>query len=135
MESDGDLPKSVPSSSLSIWRWRYSCGEACGLANRSIPTSEPWLLRIARIATSSIHHCGKRIPRRFRPSGNALRKLIRSAAVNAVSSWDPKAKEQFPGRTTQRNGAGQVNWDTLLIGPAVGPVGRSRYRGTRERQG
>ena len=101
-------------------RWR--------LANRSIPTSEPWLIRIARISTSSMHHCGNRIPRRMRQSGSALRKLIRSVAVAGVASWDPKTEERFPRRTTQRNGADQSDWDTLLIGPGRGPVERSSMR-------
>jgi hypothetical protein len=92
VESDGDLPKSVPSTSLSVWRWR--------LANRSIPTREPWPLRIAKIATSSIHHWGKRIPRRIRQSGSALRKLIRSlAAAGVVAGWEAKGQVRFP-RTT-----------------------------------
>jgi hypothetical protein len=68
VESDGDLPQLVPSSPFSIWRWR--------LANRSIPTGEPWPHRIDRIATSSIHHWGKRINRRSRQSGSALRKQV-----------------------------------------------------------
>jgi hypothetical protein len=38
-------------------------------------------LRIARITISSIHHWGKRMPRRIRQSGSALRKLIRSLAA------------------------------------------------------
>jgi hypothetical protein len=40
-----------------------SCGRTPVLAGgrfakRSIPSSEPWLPRMARIAISSIHHCG-----------------------------------------------------------------------------
>ena len=37
VESEGDWPESLPSSSLSVWRWR--------LANRSIPYQKPpgWL--------------------------------------------------------------------------------------------
>ena len=50
MESDGGLATSVPSSLFSVMR--------CRLAKRSMPMSEPWLLRMDRIATSSIHHCG-----------------------------------------------------------------------------
>ncbi len=47
---------------------------------------------MARIATSSIHHCGKRTPRRMRQSGRALRKLIRSAA--AAGFWSGAAKDE-----------------------------------------
>jgi hypothetical protein len=54
-------------------------------ANLSMPISEPWLLRMARIATRSIHHWGKRMPRRMRQSGRALRKLIRSVAAAGFS--------------------------------------------------
>ena len=47
---------------------------------RSRPRLRSRLLRIVRIATSRIHHCGKRTTRRMRQSGSALRKLIRSVA-------------------------------------------------------
>ena len=40
---------------------------------------------MARIATSSVHHCGNRIQRRKRQSGIVLRKLIRS--VEAAGFW------------------------------------------------
>ena len=64
---------------------------------RRIHTSEPCPLRIERLATSSIHHSGKRMPRRIRQSGNALRKLIRSlAAPGVVSGWEAKGQVQFP---------------------------------------
>ena len=64
---------------------------------RSMPTSEPWPLRIERMATSSIHHWGKRIPRRIRQSGSALRKLIRSlATTSVVAGWEAKGEELFP---------------------------------------
>lgn len=56
------------------------------------PISEPWPLWIERIATSSIHRCGKRIPRRIRQSGNALSKLIRSDA--AAGFWSGEANGQ-----------------------------------------
>ena len=59
----------------------------------------------------------------MRQSGSALRKLIRSVAVAGVASWDPKAEERFPRRTTQMNGDGQHYWDTLLIGPGGGRSG------------
>ena len=72
----GDLPKSVPSSSFNVWRWR--------LAKRSIPTTKPWPLRIERMATSSNHHWGKRIRRRIRQSGNALRKLICPVSIRLM---------------------------------------------------
>lgn len=89
VESDGDLPKSVPRISLSVWRWR--------LGNRSIPTSEPWPLRIDRIAMSSIHHCGNRMPRRIRQSGSALRKLIRSlASAGVIAGSEAKGQSRFP---------------------------------------
>jgi len=58
----------------------------------------------------------------MRQSGSALRKLIRSVAVAGVASWDPKAEERFPRRTTLMNGDGKHNWNTLLIG--------SEYRAT-----
>jgi len=80
---------------LSVLRWR--------LAKRSMPSSEPWPLRIARIATRSIHHCGIHTPRRMRQSGSALRKLIRSVA--AAGLWtDGAGKDQVrvpPGETSQ----------------------------------
>ena len=89
MESDGDVPKSVPSSYLSLWR--------CRLVKRSIPTKEPWPLRIERMATSSIYHWGKRMPRRIRQSGSALRKLIRSlAAAGVVVGWEAKGQMWLP---------------------------------------
>ena len=89
VESEGDLLKSVPRSSFSDWRWR--------LAKRSIPTSEPWPLRIERMATSSIHHWGKRIPRRIRQSGNALRKLIKSlAAAGELAGSKANGQVRFP---------------------------------------
>jgi len=49
------------------------------------------------MATSSIHHWGKRMPRRIRQSGNALRKLIRSlAATGVVAGSEAKGQERFP---------------------------------------
>ena len=59
-----------------------------------MPISEPWPLRMARIATSSIHHCGKRIPRCIRQSGNALRKLIRSLAAAGFWSGEDNGQER-----------------------------------------
>jgi hypothetical protein len=47
--------------------------------------SETWFLRIARIATRSIHHWGKRMPRRMGDSGRSFRKLIRSFAAGGFS--------------------------------------------------
>jgi len=92
VESDGDLPKSVSRSALSVW-W-------CRLAKLSIPTSEPWPLRIEKMATNSIHHWGRRMPRRIRQSGSALRKLIRSlAAAGVAAGWVAKGQVRFP-RTT-----------------------------------
>lgn len=88
MESEGVLPKSIPSNSL------RAC--LCSFAKRSIPTREPWPLRIARIATSSIHHWGNRMPRRMRQSGKALRKLIRSVAAAGSAGWDDNGAERFP---------------------------------------
>ena len=65
-----------------------------------MPTSDPWPLRIERIATCSIHHWGKRMPRRIRKSGSAWRKLIRSpAAAGLVAGWEAKGQVRFP-RTT-----------------------------------
>lgn len=76
------------SSSLGTWRWR--------LAKRSIPTREPWPLRMARIATSSIHHWENRMPRRMRQSGKALRKQIRSLAAAGSAGREDNGAEQFP---------------------------------------
>jgi hypothetical protein len=45
---------------------------------------------MTRIATSSIHNCGRRSPRRMRQPGSTLRKLIRSVA--AVGIWSRAAK-------------------------------------------
>lgn len=57
VECDGGLATWVPSSALRLLRWL--------LATRSMPISgQSWLLRMARRATSSIHHCGWWIPRR-----------------------------------------------------------------------
>ncbi len=42
--------------------------------------------RIERMATKSIHYWGKRVPRRIRQSGSALRKLIRSLAVAGLAA-------------------------------------------------
>jgi hypothetical protein len=128
VESDGGLETSVPSSSLSVLRWR--------LAKRSMPISDPWPLRMARMATRSIHHCGKRIPRRIRQSGKALRKLIRSVEAEGFVKRQPLlVPDQFslsPDRVFKRRGqgddasssvttaqgldTGKVGWDRLLMG-------------------
>ncbi len=50
-----------------------------------MPISEPWPLRMARIASSSIDLCGKRPPWRMGQPGIALRKPIRSVA--AAGFW------------------------------------------------
>ena len=92
VESDGDLPKSVSSSSLSVWSRR--------LANPVIPTSEPWALKIARTATISIHNCEKRMPRRIRQSEIALRERSRSLAVAGFASGsEDNGQEHFPRGT------------------------------------
>ena len=67
------------------------------MAKRSIPTSEPWpLVGMERMANSSIHHWGKRIPRRIRQSGSALRKLIRSLAETGEVAGSEANGQQFP---------------------------------------
>ena len=86
-------------------------------AKRSMPRSEPWPLRIARIATSSIHHWGKRIPRRMRQSGSALRKLIRSDAAAGVSVVDAMREERFHRTTALISGRVEGYWDRLLMDP------------------
>jgi hypothetical protein len=64
------------------------------------PTNEPWPLRIERIAISYIHHWEKRMQRRIRQSGSALRKLTRSlAAAGAVAGWEAKGQVRFPRST------------------------------------
>ncbi len=92
-------------------------------AKRSMPKREPWLLKMARIATSSIHHCGNQMPRRMRQSGSALRKAIRLVAAEGV--WSGEAKgERLRRRTTEPiAGDGEGHWGTLLIDPAraLGP--------------
>ena len=70
---------------------------AVAFGKSSMPSSEPWPLRIERIATSSIHHCGKRMPRRMRQSGSVLRKLIRSVAAAWFWSGEANGKERFLG--------------------------------------
>ena len=65
-------------------------------ANLSMPTREPWPLRMARIATSSIHHWGNRMPRRMRQSGRALWKLIRSVAAAGSAGAEDNGVAQFP---------------------------------------
>jgi hypothetical protein len=72
---------------------------------------------MARIATSSIHHCGKRTPRRIRQSGSALRKLIRSAAAAGLSSEEAKVDELVAPTKPQLAGTSQRYWDRLLMGP------------------
>ncbi len=69
---------------------------------------------MARMATSSIHHCGKRTPRRMRQSGRALRKLIRSVAAVGVSSEAAKVVELVVPTKAKLAGAGQRYWDRLL---------------------
>jgi hypothetical protein len=50
-----------------------------------------------RIATNSIYHWGKRMPRRIRQSGSALRKLIRSpAAAGVMAGSEAKGQVRFP---------------------------------------
>ena len=66
---------------------------AVALDKSSIPISEPWLLRMARIATN-IHHCGKRMPRRIRHSDNALREPIRSVAAAGFGNGQANGKER-----------------------------------------
>jgi hypothetical protein len=44
-----------------------------------MPTREPWPLRIERIATSSIHHWGKRMPRRIRQLPRPLLEALTQA--------------------------------------------------------
>ncbi len=84
VESDGDLPKSVLRSSWSVWRCRYCFAEACGLPNRSI-------------ATSSIHHYGKRMPRRIRQSGSALRKTDQiTCSSRRGGALGGQGSERFP---------------------------------------
>jgi hypothetical protein len=82
-----------------------------------MPISEPWPLRMARIATSSIHHCGKRTLRRILQSGSALRKPIGSVA--AAGFWNGVAKDEKHGLTSKplREAARQSYWDRLLMGP------------------
>ncbi len=91
----------------------------CLLAKRSIPNSDPWLLRIQRIATSRIYHLGKRIPRRLQHYGSALRKLIRSLAAAGVSSGDANGEKLFPLRKPQSALAIQRCWERLLMGFAA----------------
>ena len=61
-----------------------------------MPTSEPSLLRMAKMATISIHHCGNRMPRRMRQSGRALRKLIRSVVAAGSGGADDNGLTRFP---------------------------------------
>jgi hypothetical protein len=83
------------------------------LVKRFIPSSEPWLLSMARIANSSIHHCGWRIPRRRRQSGSALRKLIGSVAAAGFSSGDAKRCGRDLRTKPKLNSVRQAYWDTL----------------------
>ena len=114
VESDGGLAMWVPSSSLSVLRWRF--------AKRTIPSSEPWLLSMARIANSSIHHCGRRIPRLTQQSGNALRKLIGSVAAAGFPSGDAKRFGRDLRIKPELNSVRQAYWDTLQIGLGRGPA-------------
>jgi hypothetical protein len=108
-ESDGGLAMWVPNSSLSALR--------CRLAKRSMPRSKPWPLRMARIATNSIHHCGNRTPRRLRQSGNALRKGIRSVAGEAFSRGVARDEKHDLACKLMTQTAHQDYWDKLLMGP------------------
>jgi len=119
--SDPQASEQLPdgATALCVWRWR--------LAKRSIPTSEPWPLMIERIATSSIHHCGKRTPRRMRQSGSALRKLIRSlVAPGVVAGCETEEEGQCPRRSTQARPQGELYWGRLRIGPGGGAAGTAR---------
>ena len=83
-----------------------------------MPINEPWPLRIERIATtSSIHHCGKRIPRRIRQSGNALRKLIRSLAAAGLWSGEANGQERVLRTKPELAAPRQRYPDRLLMGP------------------
>jgi outer membrane protein TolC len=73
---------------------------------------------MASITTSSIHHCGKRIPRPIRLSGSALRQLFRSGV--AAGPWSGGlGKDQELGCTsrTQSGTVWNAAWDRPLIGP------------------
>jgi len=83
-----------------------------------IHNSEPWLFRNARIATNSIYHCRKRTSQRVRQSGNALRKLIRSAAAAGLwSGGVSKDQERCSSRKSQSGAGRKAAWDGPLIGP------------------
>ncbi|MCP9860581.1 hypothetical protein [Cyanobium sp. Cruz-8H5] len=76
---------------------------------------------MARIATSSIHHCEKRIPRRIRQSGNALRKLIRSLAAAGFWSGEANGQEQVLRTKPELAAPRQRYWDRLLMGLDADP--------------
>ena len=90
-----------------------------GLAKRSMPISEPWLLRMARIATNSIHHCGNRLPHRIRQSMSSWRKLIRSLATEGIVNGEANAEEHAVHTTAQMAWSSQGYWDRLLMGLGV----------------
>jgi len=77
---------------------------------------------MARIATSSIHDCGQRIPRRRRQSGSALRKLIKSVAAAGLSSGETKRLGRVLNINPELNAAFQGYWNTLQIGPGNRPA-------------
>ncbi len=82
-----------------------------------LSSSEPWPLRMARIATNSIHHCGNRTPRRLRQSDSALRKRIRSVAAEAFSRGVAKDEKHDLACKLMPQTARQGYWDRLLMGP------------------
>ncbi len=49
------------------------------------------------MATTSIHHCGKQIPRPMRQSGSALRKLFRSVAAAGFWCGEANGEERLLG--------------------------------------
>ena len=117
VESDGDLAMWVPSSALRVLR--------CRLANRSIPSKQPWPLRIARIASSNIHQCGKRIPR---PHAAVRQRLEEADQVSGCSSA-PAHQTVTRAHRASTGGSGAVYRlrEQLLLGaPRLRPGSPSR---------
>ncbi len=68
-------------------------------------------------STSSIHHCGKRTPRRMRQTGSALRKPIRSFAAEGFWSGVTNGERQDPTSKPLQQRTRQGYWDRLLMSP------------------
>jgi len=110
-------PAARSASCGGVWQ-NAPCPSASHIYCRRQPSAKR---SMERIATSSIHDCEKRMPRRIRQSGNALRKLIRSTASAGVSSGEANGEVLLPRTNPQLAAASQCYQDRLLMVPAPAP--------------